>query len=154
MIDNPVLEFLLGTVKQPDAVPRNKIKEIRNYFTIPADGYWKNHYTFGKKASRKLTQLIGRGRIDEITINVILPFLFLYARTYKDIDLRGGTEELFSTLSAPADNNITRKIDKELLNGKPEKTTAPMYQGKIQLYKFYCREERCGECEVGMVVFG
>ncbi len=154
MIDNPVLEFLLGTVKQPDAVPRNKIKEIRNYFTIPAEGYWKNHYTFGKKASRKLTQLIGRSRIDEITINVILPFLFLYARTYKDIDLRGATEELFSTLSAPADNNITRKIDKELLNGKPEKTTAPMYQGKIQLYKFYCREERCGECEVGKVVFG
>ena len=130
-----------------------KIKEIRKYFNVSANGYWKNHYTFGKPASRNLTQLIGKSRIDEITINVIIPFLFLYARTYKDIELRSATEELYSALAAPADNNITRKIDEELLSGTRKKSNAPVYQGKIQLYKFYCREERCSECNIGKMVF-
>jgi len=154
MIEKPVLEFLLATVKAPGSSPREKIKEIRDYFKVSAEGYWKNHYTFGKKASRGLKQLIGKSRTGEITINVIIPFLFLYARTYKDIDLRSYTEELYSSLPAPAENNITRKIDKELLTGNRQKTNAPVYQGKIQLYKFYCREERCSECEIGKVVFG
>lgn len=153
MIDQPVLEFLITVVKQPDASPREKIKEIRKYFNVSANGYWKNHYTFGKPASRNLTQLIGKSRIDEITINVIIPFLFLYARTYKDIELRSATEELYSALAAPADNNITRKIDEELLSGTRKKSNAPVYQGKIQLYKFYCREERCSECNIGKMVF-
>lgn len=154
MIENPVLEYLLTTVKAPGIPPRERIKGIRNYFIIPAEGYWKNHYTFGKKASRNLTQLIGKSRVDEITINVIIPFLFLYARTYKDIELRSNTEELYSSLPAPAENNITRKIDTELLKGQRKRTDAPAYQGKIHLYKFYCREERCSECEIGKVVFG
>lgn len=153
MVDNPVLEYLLPVVKAHATPAREKVKLIRQYLTVPAAGYWKNHYTFGKKASRGLTQLIGKSRVDEITINVILPYLFLYARTYKDIDLRSYTEELYSFLPAPAQNYVTRKIDAELLNGERTKTNAPEYQGKIQLYKFYCREERCGECEVGKKIW-
>jgi hypothetical protein len=153
MIEKAVLEFLLKTVKFPGSSPQEKIRAIRKYFTVPAEGYWKNHYTFGKKASRNLSQLIGKSRIDEITINVVIPFLFLYARTYKDIHLRSLTEELFSSLPAPAENNITRKIDKELLTGTRRQPHAPDYQGKIQLYKFYCREERCSECDIGKIVF-
>jgi len=154
MTEKPVLESLLATVKDPYTSTKEKIKAIRNYFTIPAGGYWKHHYTFGKKASRGVTQLIGKSRIDEITINVIIPFLFLYARTYKDIQLRSTIEELYSSLPAPADNTITRRIDKELLNGNNHKSTAQLYQGKIHLYKFYCGEERCSECDIGKVVFG
>lgn len=153
MIEKPVLEWLLTTMKDPGLSSQDKIKQIRKYFTIPADGYWKQHYTFGKKAARELTRLIGKSRIDEITINVIVPYLFLYARTYKDIDLRSSTGEIFTSLPAPAENNITRKIDKELVIDSKINTNAPIYQGKIQLYKFYCREERCSECEIGKVVF-
>ncbi len=154
MIEKPVLEWLLTTMKDPGLSPQEKIKQIRKYFDIPADGYWKQHYTFGKKAARGLTRLIGKSRVDEITINVIVPYLFLYARTYKDIDLRSDTEDIFNALPAPADNTITRKIDRELILNNKIKPNAQIYQGKIQLYKFYCRDERCGECEVGKMVFG
>jgi hypothetical protein len=32
-------------------------------------------------------------------------------------------------------------------------TSAYLQQGTIQLYKFYCVDERCGECEIGKIVF-
>lgn len=152
MIEVPVLEWLIDIVKSPERTEREKIREIRSYFTVPSIGYWRNHYTFGKKAKRPITHLVGKSRVDEILINVLIPFLFLYARTYRDVELRSQAELLLTSLPAPSANAITRKIDREL-GIDPQKTnSAPIYQGKIQLFKFYCREERCTECEIGKVI--
>ncbi len=153
MAERPVLEWLLSTVKNPGSSPREKLKNIREYFSVPAKGYWMNHYTFGKKTARGFSLLVGKSRIDEITINVFIPFLFLYARTYRDIGLRSNTESLYTKIPAPSKNAVTRKIDDELIIDDKHTSNAQIYQGKIQLYKFYCREGRCDECEIGKVVF-
>jgi hypothetical protein len=52
------------------------------------------------------------------------------------------------------DNSITRLMQRQLLKEKLSLRSVSAQQGVIQLYKFYCREERCAECEVGGVVFG
>lgn len=44
-------------------------------------------------------------------------------------------------------------MDRQLLKERISLTSVSAQQGVIQLYKFYCREERCAECEVGAVVF-
>jgi hypothetical protein len=153
MIRKPILDWLIDLTRNPGMGAKQKLKEIRTYFIIPATGYWKWHYTFGKKASRPIINLIGRNRIDEIIINVLIPFLILYARTYKNAGLRLSGDTLLDNLLAPGVNTVTRTIDAELLRRAPVRGKASDYQGKIQLYTFYCREERCGECEIGQALF-
>jgi hypothetical protein len=153
MSDVPLLEWLLGSMRESDPADDALPKKIYDYFTVPADGYWKEHYTFGKKASTPIVHLVGKNRVDEILINVAIPFLFLYARIYKNVTLRSATEQLLDFVREPGKNTITGKIDEELVRGRVSLKGATAYQGKIQLYKFYCRDERCAECEIGKTVF-
>jgi hypothetical protein len=51
------------------------------------------------------------------------------------------------------ENSLTRLMARQLLRGKLRLDSVAAQQGLIQLYKFYCREERCAECDVGSVVF-
>jgi len=44
-------------------------------------------------------------------------------------------------------------MESQLLQGKLRADSAMVQQGLLQLYKFYCMEERCTECAVGKVVF-
>jgi hypothetical protein len=150
----PLLEWLLDSIRESDSSGGVPLRKVYEYFTVTAEGYWKDHYTFGKRASAPIVHLVGKSRVDEILINVAIPFLFLYARIYKNIALRSGTERILESIQAPGANTITRKIDEELIRGKASLKDATAYQGKIQLYKFYCRDERCAECEVGKAVFG
>ncbi len=153
MSHTPLLEWILGSFRESGPAFGTFMQNIYDYFTVRADGYWRNHYTFGKEASTPIVHLIGKSRVDEMLVNVAVPFLFLYARSYKHIALRSDVEQILERMRAPGSNAVTRKIDEELLPGKSPLNDAVSYQGKIQLYKFYCRDERCPECEVGKVVF-
>ncbi|MGH2567723.1 MAG: hypothetical protein ACRDGA_05245, partial [Bacteroidota bacterium] len=83
----------------------------------------------------------------------VLPIALLYARTFKDKNVRAGAIQLHQFLPPLSENSITRLMAKQLLKGKIALDSVGAQQGVIQLYKFYCTEERCAECEVGKVVF-
>ena len=59
------------------------LKEINDLFSVKLDGYWLTHYTF-EKESEKRNKSFGAQAIRLLTINTIVPFLFLYGNEIKE----------------------------------------------------------------------
>jgi hypothetical protein len=143
---------LMETLKE-QADGTTTLGSIRASLRVTPDPFWSHHYRFTPPTKRAL-QPLGEHRMDELIANTIVPLALLYARIFKDPAIRRGALQLFDSLPSPGENSITRCVREQLLRGNIEITSAAFQQGVLQLYKFYCSEERCGECEIGEVLFG
>jgi Protein of unknown function (DUF2851) len=121
----------------------NNIDEIYKLFEAKVPTYWRSHFRFGEVSAENSKQL-GRGTIDLILINAVVPILFANALWRKD---EGQMEKAIALLeSIPGENNkITRKY-KEL--GFPV-SKASSTQGILHLAKNFCTFKRCLDCPVG-----
>jgi hypothetical protein len=129
-----------------------KERELIRLFNIETNDFWKHHYNFDKASPKNVTA-IGTMRIREIIINAVLPVALLYARIFKDITVRECALRVYLSLPASEDNLITRFMEKQLLKGRHPQEHVGHQQAVIQLYKYYCLEERCSECELGQKLF-
>lgn len=127
---------------------QTKIKNITKLFRVNASNYWRQHYRFDRKTKREIKFLLGNEKITEILINVIVPLMLLYARIFKKRELREDTLKIFEQLKVKAPNLVIKKLNEELIREKIKINSAIFYQGLIQLYKFYCIEEKCQECDI------
>ena len=134
------------------AAATEKQSTLHKLLSINAHLFWSQHYNFDEPAAKPIKPL-GVSRIDDIIVNTILPIAFLYARIFKDKDVREGAIAFLQSMAPLSENSVTRLMSKQLLKGRVKLDSAGAQQGVIQLYKFYCTEERCAECEVGKVVF-
>lgn len=125
---------------------------LRGMFFVQSLSFWSNHYSF-QETSRKPITPLGPERINDMIINVIVPVALLYARVFKDRGVRKGALQLYELFPPLTGNSLTRLMEQQLLKGKLKLNGVALQQGVIQLYKFYCLEERCMECEVGKTVF-
>ncbi len=131
----------------------DKRTSVRKLLAAQPLPYWTHHYRFDF-ASPKPVHPLGPERTDAAITNVVIPLALLYARIFKDRIVREGALRLFGVMPPAAENSITRLMEGQLLKGRFALTSVGAQQGVIQLYKFYCSEERCAECDVGAVVFG
>lgn len=123
-----------------------KMKDVYQLFRLELHHYWKTHYVFGKE-SRLRNKSLGKTTIQLITINTIIPFLFLYGKlrggeTYKDKAL-----ELLEELP-PEKNSIINNWE----HLGVEAPSAYQTQALIQLKNEYCKKQRCLECAIGNAI--
>jgi hypothetical protein len=132
-----------------DALPTpRRIELLMSLFKFVPDEFWHCHYHF--RGERGISGAsLGEARVREILINVVVPFVLLYARIFTNATVRANAHRVFMALPATPDNSIIRKMRKELLKEKGTLKTAAVQQGVIQLYKTYCFSARCGECAIG-----
>jgi len=52
--------------------------QIGKFLTVSPNKYWQRHYRFGKETDKTINTNFGKGRRDEIALNIILPLLFAY----------------------------------------------------------------------------
>ena len=136
---------IVGLFKDPRLSASVRRKEIQKFFVFEPDEFWRRHCHFaGSGAERGIA--IGSERIDDFIVNVLIPFLLLYARTFKDQTVRASVIDLFERLPRLQENAITRLIERQLLKDRIRLHTALLQQGAIQLYKYSCSQGRCGEC--------
>jgi hypothetical protein len=143
---------IIETLKTTDNKAR-VIASMRRLLAVQTLPYWTRHYRFDYPSPKPVHPL-GPDRTDAAITNVIIPLALLYARIFKDRMVREGALRLFDSMPPAAENSITRVMERQLLKGRLGLTSVGAQQGVIQLYKFYCSEERCAECDVGVVVFG
>ncbi len=129
------------------------LRSARSLLSIIPHPFWTTHYTFAEPTTRPLHPL-GPERQDEMIINTIVPLGLLYARIFKDRLVRERILGLFDAIPSPSTNSVTRLMQKQLVRNKLPMGGASAQQGLLQLYKFYCCEDRCAECDIGAVVFG
>ncbi len=119
------------------------IDDIQKLFQLKASEFWSTHYTF-EKISKLKEKKFGDNSINNIIINTIVPFIFLYGEYKDDQKLKDKAITLLENLKAE-DNYITRMWISEGI----KITNAFSSQAIIQQTKNYCQKEKCLDCGIG-----
>lgn len=118
------------------------LKSYQDFFDIEIDEYWKTHYNLDK-VSKKSSKKISKNFLDLLLMNVVIPFLFLYAK-------KMGTDESYLLdlmyQISPEKNNIVAKFSALDVKSKSALET----QALLTLKKEYCDKERCAACDLGV----
>jgi hypothetical protein len=97
---------------------------------------------------------LGTSRIRDIVVNAVLPIALLYARIFKDKSVREGALDVYQSIPPSENNSVTRLMETQLLKGRLSLNNVSRQQATIQLYKYYCLEKRCSDCELGTMLSG
>lgn len=127
------------------------VEQIYKKFVVEGEGYWQSHYNFTGEVKKEIKALIGQSRIDDIIVNSIIPLVILYSRYFKEIRTEKLSMSLYHFFPKLSDNEYSRIIVNELLDGNPI-ITAKQQQGAIHLYKYYCSELKCSKCDIGKIL--
>lgn len=125
----------------------SEAKEFLTLFSVPVSDYWNFRYDFHKISPRKTSSALGRGSIQNLIINVVIPLLVCHAL---DKDDDSYTEKALRLLEElPAEKN---KIIRIWENLNTEVKNAADTQAYIGWYKNYCKPKRCLNCGVGQAL--
>ncbi|NDV65485.1 DUF2851 family protein [Bacteroides sp. 224] len=124
-------------------VDAKTVSEIRQILSVQTSLYWKERYIFGKKSPGK-DKTLGKGSLDLIVINTVVPFLYAYGLYKGDEQLCDKATSFLEEVKAEK-NYITRMWDGA---GLPVNTAADS-QALIQLQKEYCDKKKCLYCRFG-----
>jgi hypothetical protein len=124
-------------------IDANNAQEIKKMFQLKTSAFWSNHYTF-EKVSAKKEKSFGSSSIDNIIINTIVPFTFLYGEFKDKQTLKDKSINLLETLKA--ENNHITKIWQA---ADITINSAFLSQALIQQTKNYCQKEKCLDCGIG-----
>ena len=122
-------------------------KDLYSLFSsIETPDYWKRHYNFAK-TKNKPSELIGNNRIDEVLINVLIPFVCFYARVKNNNRLEENCIDLYFRCKHRSTNSITRVM--QLQTGIKIDSFSDE-QGLIELHNEFCIKGRCNKCTIGI----
>ena len=125
-------------------------KDLTSLFLeIEFSEYWKQHYDFGKKSNNE-NNVIGKSRIFDIIVNVVIPLMYLYSKEFSDEDLFIKVKKTYQSSKDNSKNKVLDVMTKQL-SLKPANVCES--QGLIHLHNFYCVKGNCGECKIGEKVF-
>lgn len=146
--------LLAGIVKRISEIYNFDIlkKSIAGQFIVPAKGYWSTHYIFDRRAKEKIRYLIGSSRVDEILINVVLPYFYVYFDLFGKHNQRDKLLKFYSQMKVEIENGMVKEIASNLQMKDIWKRTI-YYQGLIELFRGYCSRDGCSECKIGEKVF-
>lgn len=123
-------------------------KEIHGIFDIETEGYWSNHYHFGKLSKSNYSK-IGAQRINDIIINVVIPIVYLYSQVFSKPVLKKNILQYYTSVIVSSDNEVLRVMEEQLLRKNNIAVNTPaIEQAVIQLHNFYCVRQKCGNCSI------
>lgn len=147
LLNEELFRSIIQTIKNGEDAEKTRTMLVK-LFQVQTQEYWQYHYDFGQRTARSMVAL-GISRITELLINTVVPVAFLYARIFKDTAVRENTLRLYDSFPAGDGNLLTRRMNQQLIRNKIPIDRVSKQQAVIQLYKYYCTERRCAECEVG-----
>jgi hypothetical protein len=117
--------------------------ELIKLFKVAASPYWDNHYTFNASAL-PLKKNIGNTAIENLIINTIVPFIFVYGKHYGNEEKCELALQLLEKIN-PEKNTITQLWN--ALGIKAE--NALQSQALIELKNNHCDLKKCLQCGIG-----
>ncbi|MGB3948285.1 MAG: DUF2851 family protein [Bacteroidia bacterium] len=121
----------------------NTFTELKKLMNVDVSEYWQTHYMFDKASTAK-TKHLGEEALNNIIINTVVPFLFVYGKQ-KDNEKYCERALQFLEQTPGENNSIIKKW--EVL--KMPIKTAYSTQALLQLKNEYCTSKKCLNCSVG-----
>lgn len=119
------------------------LKQVESLFKIDTSLYWQSHFVFDKPSPEQAKKM-GHSSIDNIVINTIVPFLFIYGIQKKNDIFKEMSLRLLEDMRSEKNNIISKW---KALGIKSD--TAYTSQGLIQLKNEYCIQKKCLNCTIG-----
>ncbi len=120
------------------------LEDIRKLFAIEPSDYWRTHYRFNKE-SKEQAKLFGESSFQNVVINTIVPFLFVFGEFQHRENLKNRALEYLEQVPAEKNSILKRWLDLGVSAG-----SAFDSQALIQLKNNYCNGKKCLNCPVGI----
>lgn len=117
--------------------------DLKKLMDVDVSEYWQTHYTFDK-VSRLKTKHLGEEAVNNIIINTIVPFLFVYGKQKNEEKYVDRALQFLEQTSG--ENNEIIKRWKLL---KMPVKSAYSTQALLQLKNEYCTAKKCLNCSIG-----
>jgi len=114
-----------------------------------SDEYWSTHWTFRSGRFPKAQPLLGAGRLHDIAVNVILPWLYARASADDNTGLRQRVGERYFAWPKGQDNSRLRFVRQRLLGVRRISLRgAAVQQGLLQVQADFCNRTNalCDDC--------
>lgn len=124
-------------------IETEKQNEIKKLFEVKASPYWDTHYRFNQTAPKK-TKWIGESSRNNILINTVVPFLYIYGERNNKPQLKQRAFDLLENIP-PEKNRIISLWQQIGIDAE----NAYDSQALIQLKNHFCDKKKCLHCKIG-----
>ncbi len=124
-------------------IEHEELKEVEKLFSIAASPYWDEHYRFNRSSVKRKKQL-GNFATQNIIINTIVPFLFVYGEQHNQHHLKDRALDFLEGINAESNSIITNWHKMGVVPNSAFES-----QALIQLKNCYCKTKKCLNCHLG-----
>jgi hypothetical protein len=127
-------------------------RKLEAGFMLSAPGYWGEHFDFGCRTRNP--SLIGQGRARDIIVNIALPFAFAWAQLNSQPEAGEHALALYRCCPRLGENKITREMAGLLWGRNSPKlvNSAQRQQGLLHLFHSFCRQRKCAQCPIALLI--
>ncbi len=125
---------------------REARRRMADVFDVGTDRYWSRRYVLGGRTLARPVALLGRSRLEQIVVNVVIPVLLLYVRRARP-ELEGALLMLYHASPKGDDDKVTRLVRHRLFGVQKDPVgpeTAVLRQGLHQIFKDFCSKDAGG----------
>lgn len=123
---------------------------LAEIFQPSADAFWSHHWTLTAARLTRPQPLLGADRVNDLAVNVVLPWLWVRAREGGNAALQSELEARFAAWPAAADNAVLRQARQRLLGTRSARNCsgAARQQGLLQIVRDFCDHSNalCAGC--------
>ena len=123
---------------------------------VEPDDFWSWHFTLRSARFKKSQPLLGVTRVTDLSVNVILPWLWSRAAEGKNSAVQKAIERRYFAWPSAEDNSLLRLARQRLLGGAPRRALqgAAGQQGLIQIVRDFCEHSNalCENCKLPQLV--
>ena len=132
-------------------VPSSRLVDsLFQIFQIKRDEFWSWHFTFKSERLAKPQPLLGEGRVTDLAVNVVLPWLWVRAKEGGNDELQREAEQRYLAWPAAEDNSVLKLARQRLLGTAKTDAlkTAARQQGLMQIVRDFCEHSDaiCTNC--------
>ncbi len=120
-----------------------KYNDLKKLMEIEVSDYWQTHFNFDKSSNKRLKHL-GTDAFNNIIINTVVPFLFVYGKQ-KDDEKYIERSLKFLEQTEGETNSIIKKWNSLNIPVQSAYST----QALLQLKNEYCSQKKCLNCSIG-----
>jgi Protein of unknown function (DUF2851) len=137
---------------------KNDVDSLLDILQVGRDEFWSWHWTFKSARLPKPQPLVGKARVTDLAVNVILPWLWVRALEGGNSKIQSEVERRFFAWPA-AEDNATLKLAQQRLLG----TSSPRFlkgaatqQGLMRIVRDFCQRSNalCEDCQFPELVRG
>lgn len=124
---------------------------LHQIFQGTEDDFWTWHWTFQSARLTRPQPLLGEGRVTDLAINVVLPWLWVRAREGQNEAIMSEMEGRFRLWPGAGDNSILKLARQRLLGTSRLGVLkgAAAQQGLMQIVRDFCEHSNalCADCQ-------